>query len=62
MIRKIWKWLVGDKWVVVRTVWPYPNGYGTMNEYRNMLADAGLTKEHAQSICDEMNKQKNDAE
>lgn len=47
--------LLGDKWEVVRTIWPYRDGYGTYNRSRRTLLDSGLTKEHAQRNCDALN-------
>ena len=47
-----------DRWRVVRTIWPYPDGYGVHNKHRNALSDAGLTKGHAEKIAKEMNDAK----
>lgn len=53
---RLWKRFIGDWWVVRPCGWPYPQGYATFNHYRRMVADTGLTKEHAQAICDSMNR------
>jgi len=43
------------KWKVVRTIWPYEDGYGVVSADRLIIVDTGLSKEQAQSICDQMN-------
>jgi hypothetical protein len=53
---KILKVLQIDKWVVRRTIWPYPDGYGTYNPFRNTVLDTGLTKEEAERRCKLLNK------
>ncbi len=57
-IVRLWKWIRYGEWEVVRTIWPFPRGYGTYLARKNMLLDAGLTKEHAQRLCDELNEQR----
>lgn len=54
-IKVILKWLVGDKWILVRTIWPYPEGYGTYNKFRRTLLDSGLTKLEAIETCKDLN-------
>lgn len=48
------------KWKVIRTIWPYPEGWGVYkrNPWTNKktLLDYGLTKEQAQAACDEANR------
>ena len=43
------------KWEVVRTIWPYEDGYGVLSVDRRVIVDTGLSKEEARSICDQMN-------
>ena len=49
------KRLLGDKWEVRRTIWPYLDGWGVYNSYTRTIANTGLTKEQAQAECDELN-------
>lgn len=51
------KLLTRDKWEVRRTIWPYRDGWGVYNPGTRTILDTGLTKERAQHICDEMNKE-----
>lgn len=44
------------KWKVIKTIWPYKDGYGTYNKITNTLLDSGLTKEDAETRCLELNK------
>ena len=44
------------KWIVCRTIWPYPEGYGVISKNKRIIIDTGLSKEEAQNVCDEMNK------
>lgn len=46
------------KWVIRRTIWPYPEGWGTFNPQKNMVLDTGLSEEEAQKRCDQLNKKK----
>jgi hypothetical protein len=46
------------EWTVVKCGWPYPDGYATINKSKNMILDTGLTKEHAEQICEELNNRK----
>ena len=43
------------KWKVAKTIWPYPEGYGTVFYQRGKMTivDTGLTKEQAQKIVEE---------
>ena len=51
--------LIGNYWRPIRTIWPYPIGWGTYNKYKNTLLDSGLpSKEYAQHVCDELNRGK----
>lgn len=52
---RIKKRLAGDWWEVRKTIWPFPEGYGTYNPGKRMILDTGLTKERAQQICDQLN-------
>lgn len=54
-IKKLIRQETGNRWEVRKTIWPFPEGYGTYNPYRKMILDTGLTKERAQKICDDMN-------
>ena len=56
LVRRCWKRIIGDWWVVRRCGWPYPKGYATYNSFRDTILDTNLTKEHAQRICDELNE------
>lgn len=58
-MKKLFKIITGNWWVVRATLWPFPEGYGTYLPSKNMILDTGLTKEHAQQICDELNGVKN---
>jgi len=49
-------YLITGRWRVIRTIWPYPHGYGTYNERKSMLLDTGLSKAEAQERCAELNK------
>lgn len=48
------------KWKVIRTIWPYPEGWGVyrrnwLTGHRTIL-ETGLTKSYAQEIADYENK------
>jgi hypothetical protein len=51
-LKRVVRRLLGDKWEVRRTIWPYRDGYGVYNQARRTLLEHGLTKERAQQICD----------
>lgn len=51
---KFWSWLTG-RWIIVRTGWPYPEGYGTWNERKSTLLDSGFTYADAKAACKELN-------
>ena len=55
MIRIINK-IIGNHWKVVRTCFPYKNGYGTYNRWKKTLLDSGLTEEEAAIACKELNR------
>lgn len=59
MFRKILNKLVGNKWIVVETKFPYDEGYGTYNKFLNTLLDSGLTKLDAEELCKELNMEYN---
>ncbi len=46
-------------WKVVRTIWPYPEGYGTVFYLhgKRTIVDSGLSKEEAESIVQHENSQ-----
>lgn len=43
------------KWEVRKTIWPYPDGYGVYQPATHTLLDAGLPREQAQAIVDQLN-------
>jgi hypothetical protein len=54
-----------SKWMVIRTIWPYKDGYGTycweltglLGFYRRrIILDTGLTLEEAQAAADKLNR------
>ena len=45
------------KWVVIRTIWPYDDGWGTHCPKCRMVLDTGLPKEEAKRRCLRLNKQ-----
>ena len=49
------------KWIVLRTIWPYPEGWGVCSRDRRTILETGLTKEQAQRICDRANDNKETA-
>jgi hypothetical protein len=58
---KIINMIIRNRWEVRRTIWPYPEGWGTYNPYTNTILDTGIkTKAEAQEICDQLNGEKND--
>ncbi|MFW6121351.1 MAG: hypothetical protein ACOC80_10705 [Petrotogales bacterium] len=44
------------KWEIVRTIWPYEDGWGTYRPKDGKLLDSGLTKEEARIACKRLNK------
>jgi hypothetical protein len=56
---KWFKNLFWSRWMLIRTIWPYKEGYGTYRKNRltgeRMVLDTGLTKEEAQYSADELN-------
>ena len=55
MITKIFKWIIGDWWVVRKCQFPYPCGYATYNSFRRTVLDTGLSKNQAEEICKQLN-------
>ena len=53
-VLRIWRWCIGDWWVVRRGAWPY-HGWCTYNRYRNTILDTGITEKRAKEIRREMN-------
>lgn len=51
----VWRWLIRDRWVVVRCGWPYPEGYCAHNPHRKTSIDHGLSREDAEESCKELN-------
>jgi hypothetical protein len=47
--------IMGRDWVVARTIWPFPDGWGTYNPKTHTIMDTGLSKEEAQARCDALN-------
>lgn len=54
-MKRLWRRLIGNWWVVRRSLWPYRGKYSTYNGYKRCILDTGLTRERAQQICDAMN-------
>jgi hypothetical protein len=57
---KIIKWIEflfshRHKWGIVRTIWPYRDGWGTWCPGCKMTLDTGLTKRHAEMNAKELN-------
>ncbi len=52
--------LFWSRWKVYRTIWPYPDGYGTYrkNYLTGQIAilDTGLSKEYAKQTIKELNQ------
>lgn len=44
-----------NRWEVIRTIWPYPEGWGVWQPSTRTIIDTGLPKEEAERICKEMN-------
>jgi len=51
----------GREWIVARTIWPFPDGYGTYNPVTQTILDTGLSKEEAQLRCDRLNAKEDTA-
>lgn len=49
------KTLLGLAWVVRKCGFPYKEGYATYLPCKKMVLDTGLTKGHAQNLCDKLN-------
>jgi hypothetical protein len=51
--------LFWSRWKVIRTIWPYPDGYGVYRKNyltgARVVLDAGLTKEAAHESARELN-------
>lgn len=45
-------------WKAIKTIWPYPDGYGVYCAGCNKVVDTGLSKKQAQTIAKEMNEGK----
>lgn len=54
-IKRLYQRLFRGRWVVVRTIWPYAEGYGTYNKKHRILLDSGLTYEQAVLECEKLN-------
>lgn len=44
------------KWGIIRTIWPYPEGYGTYCQSCKTVLDTGLTMEDAEETVEELNR------
>lgn len=59
-MRKFIHRLLWTRWKVIRTIWPYPDGYGTYRSHRfngkRTIMDTGLSKEQAQMEAELLNK------
>jgi len=47
--------IAGRQWIIARTIWPYPDGWGTYHPSTETIMDTGLSKEEAQKRCDALN-------
>jgi hypothetical protein len=60
-MKKILRRLKYTKWKVIRTTWPYPEGYGVYRSHRfsgrMTVLDTGLTKQQAKEVCEYENNQ-----
>lgn len=45
------------EFVVKRSIWPYPDGFGTQCKKCKMIMDSGLTKEQAEECAKELNSE-----
>lgn len=54
-MKRLWRWIIGDWWVVKRSGWPYPDGWATYNRKRCMILDTGLSREKALEECARLN-------
>jgi len=55
LLKRIFKFIVCDRWIVVRSKWPYPAGYATYNPYKKTYLDFVKNKSYAKQICEELN-------
>ena len=56
--KRVARTVVNDRWEVRRTIWPYPDGWGTYNPFTRTVLDTGLpTKAEAQERADALNKE-----
>lgn len=59
---KFFNKVVWSKWKVIRTIWPYPEGYGIYRDNvvtgNRVILETGLTKEDAQYRCNLQNESK----
>lgn len=55
VLKKIVNMAKDDVWEVRRTIWPYPDGWGTYNPGARTVLDTGLSREEAQARCDALN-------
>ncbi len=44
------------KWIVLPTIWPFPEGYGVCSRDRRTILETGLSLKKANAIAEEMNK------
>jgi hypothetical protein len=54
-----------SKWKAARTIWPYPDGWGTYRENHltgeRTILDTGLSKDDAEKKAKELNGENNDS-
>ncbi len=47
-----------EKWKVVRTIWPYKDGWGVHDPAKRVIVETGLPKWQAEEIAKQMNDNK----
>lgn len=57
VLRKARVAITGGPWVVRRTIWPFPDGWGTYNPSTKTILDTGLSKAEAETRRDRLNKE-----
>lgn len=53
----ILRFICRKSWVVRKCGFPLKEGYGVYNRDTRTILDTGLTREEAQKICDDLNKE-----
>lgn len=54
-IRRAWRKLTGNWWIVKRTTWPYRPYYAAYNPAKRTVFDGYRTREDSQEECDLLN-------